>query len=86
MALRAIGYERVHDKSTKDLNKVGQIITDQFPLLRDTIVASQVAILDRKKETEFDKHDLSKTTHLHDLAKKKVNILEEELEKSLQTS
>lgn len=63
-----------------------RIITDEFPLLKDTIVASQVAILQKKKARETDRQDLSKTENLHDLSKKKVKILEEELEKALQTS
>ena len=58
-------------------------MTTEFPLLRDTIVASHVKLLEAKKVAEKDQQELSEVKNLHDLSKKKVKILEEELEKSL---
>lgn len=50
------------------------------------LTASHVALLSNKKQKESSQTEFSSLTNAHDLAKKKVHILEEELEKSLQTS
>ena len=47
---------------------------------------SHVAILDKKKVSASDRTELFEIKNLHDLSKKKTKILEEELEKALQTS
>ena len=49
-------------------------------------MASHVALLETKKTNENDNQHLNDVKNHHDLSKKKVKILEEELEKSLQTS
>ena len=49
-------------------------------------MASHVALLQTKKSNQNDNQALSNVRNHHDLGKKKVKILEEELEKSLQTS
>ena len=47
---------------------------------------SQSTIFKQKRCVEQDKTELESTKHLLDLGKKKVRILEEELEKSLESS
>lgn len=49
-------------------------------------MASHVALLERKKASADEGQQLSEVRKHHDLSKKKVKILEEELEKALQTS
>lgn len=86
LRLLKVNQERTNDKNVNNVAKVGRMIRDEIPLMRDTIVASQVALLEQRKTHMTERGDLSTTQHLLDLSKKKVKILEEELEKQLEAS
>ena len=62
------------------------IFNEQLPVIRDTLVASQLALVRHKRHSEKDDKQITEVTDLLDLSKKKVKILEEELEKALQSS
>ena len=49
-----MAYERVNGKQDEDVDALHSLIQTEFPLLRDTIMASHVSLLQTKKINETD--------------------------------
>jgi len=86
MALNLVGSDRVQERHAKEMTKLSQVINQEFPRIREALVASQEAIVQEKRKADADHCELASTKKLLDLAKTKVRILEEELDKALRTS
>ena len=81
-----MGHDLASEKSVSDISKIERMVSDELPKLRETILASQGAIINTRICVDQERNEVESTRHLLDLSKKKVRILEEELEKSLETT
>ena len=83
LALQKLKKESANCANLSDITQLGKVVKDEIPHVRDALTSSHVALLQGKKSGQSSSHELKTLSNTHNMLKKKVGILEEELEKAL---
>lgn len=73
-------------RKERDRQSTFKFILSEFPMLSQTLAQATQQVSELQIGDQQTKSSVQELLHVHDLAKKKVMILEEELEKSLQAN